>query len=193
MRENLREGIARSSETEKAVWLVKANLQLMAAPLPEIQTDTQRESAITHYTKRALKRLRVSQPFNYLATSAVHWLLASTGLQSELIIKRLRRVGMVRRRLPNGRTLRLWSRADDWVSNQIYWRGWSGYEPETVPLFFRLATHARVTLDVGAYVGFYTLLAAHANPTGQVYAFEPLLSVYERLQWNVMLNGLTNV
>jgi FkbM family methyltransferase len=100
---------------------------------------------------------------------------------------------MVRSKLPNGRTLRLWSLADDWVSNQVYWRGWRGYEPETVPLFFRLAMRSRVTFDVGAYVGFFSLLAGHANPGGRVYAFEPLPAALERLRRNVALNRLTNV
>jgi FkbM family methyltransferase len=145
------------------------------------------------YAKWALKRLRVSQPFNYLATTCMRALFKVTGSESELIIKHLHRVGNVRLTLPNGRTLHLWSRADDWVSNQIFWRGWTGYEPETVPLFYRLATRARTTIDVGAYVGFYSLLAGHANPAGQVFAFEPLPEVHERLRRNLVLNGLDNV
>ena len=135
----------------------------------------------------------MSQPFNAVATSTVRCLLSSTGLQSETVIKHLHPAGLVRSRLPNGRELQLWSQADDWVSNQIYWRGWDGYESETVPLFFRLAEHADVTLDIGAYVGFYSLLAAHANPCGRVFAFEPMLTIFKRLQKNVALNDLTNV
>jgi len=46
---------------------------------------------------------------------------------------------------------------------------------------------------VGAYVGFYSLLAAHANRAAQVYAFEPLDDVRERLQKNLDLNELSNV
>jgi len=150
-------------------------------------------SAIEGHVKRALKRLRASQPFNHLATGTVHALQTATGVHSELVVKHLHKVGMVRRKLPNGRTLRLWSRADDWVSNQVYWRGWSGYEPETIPLFFRLAARALVTFDVGAYVGFFSLVAAHANPKARVYAFEPMPTVYERLQMNVRINHLSNV
>lgn len=143
--------------------------------------------------KRLLKKIRASQPFNRISTSGVQTLLNATGLHSELVIKHLHRVGTVKRKLPNGHTLLLWSRGDDWVSNQVFWRGWDGYEPETATLFFRLAGRARVTFDVGAYVGFFALLAAHANPEGWVYAFEPLPSVYKRLLRNVELNRLTNV
>lgn len=143
--------------------------------------------------KQALKRLRASQPFNGLATSASRGILSALGGQSEFLIRHLHRVGDVESPLPNGRTLRLWSRADDWVSNQVFWRGWRGYEPETSPLFYLLATRAQVTIDVGAYVGFFALLAAHANPEGHVHAFEPLADAFGRLEENVARNRLANV
>lgn len=145
------------------------------------------------WVKTILKKARYSQPFNRVATSTARSLLTAAGWSSEFVIKYLHRVGTVESELPNGRVLRLRSHGDDWVSNQLYWRGWSGYEPESVPLFFRLAARAGVTLDVGSYVGFYTLLAAHANPAGRVYAFEPLPAIYQRLCSNVALNGLANV
>jgi FkbM family methyltransferase len=143
--------------------------------------------------KHALKLLRSSQPFNYLTTTVALGALSTAGIRSAFIVKHLHRVGTVHRRLPNGRTLSLWSRGDDWVSNQIYWNGWDSYEPETAHLFFSLATKAAVTIDVGAYVGYYTLLAAHANPAGRVHAFEPLPSIHRRLQRNVTLNRVENV
>lgn len=136
---------------------------------------------------------RASQPFNILATSAMKAFMKATHMQSEFVIKHLPRSGSVKSRLPNGRFLRLQSRGDDWVSNQVFWREWSGYEPEIAPLFFRLAARSRVTLDIGAHVGFYSLLAAHANPQSSIYAFEPLLTIYRRLQQNAELNHLTNI
>jgi len=143
--------------------------------------------------KRAVKRLRAFGPLNAAATATVRALFRPFGGAPESVVSHLHRIGHVRSRLPNGRDLRLWSRADDWVSNRVYWRGWAGYEPETAPLFFRLAASAEVTIDVGAYVGFYTLLAAHANPGGRVIAFEPLPTAFERLRGNVARNALANV
>jgi len=143
--------------------------------------------------RNTLKKLRGSQPFNRLATSALHGSMRAINVRSEFLIKHLHRVGEVRSTLPNGCSLVLWSRGDDWVSNQVFWKGWAAYEPETVPLFFRLASRSNVTFDVGAYVGYYTLLAAHANPQGRVDAFEPMPSIYKRLRRHVELNKLENV
>jgi FkbM family methyltransferase len=143
--------------------------------------------------RAALLRARTLQPFNAIATHAVRAACRKLDIQWEWAVRHLHHIGLVRSRLPNGRDLVLWSRADDWVSNQVFWRGWQGYEPETAPLFFKLASRARVTLDVGAYVGYYTLLAAHANPSGRVLAFEPLPANLERLRSNVKRNNTPNV
>jgi len=172
---------------------MKVERELLPKPLAQNKDQLDSGALTRSAAVEVLKKLRASQPFNYIATTAVYGLLGAAGIQSESVIKHLHRVGLVRRRLPNGRTLCLWSRADDWVSNQIYWRGWDGYEPESAPLFFRLAARSRVTIDVGAYVGFFSLLAAHANAGGSVYAFEPMADVYARLQKNIALNQLENI
>ena len=143
--------------------------------------------------KQSLKKLRTSQPFNRIATSGARSILTITGAKTDFFAKHLHRIDLVETTLPNGNIFRLRSKADDWVSNQVFWRNWNGYEPESSPLFFRLAQKANVTVDVGAYVGFFTLLAAHANPRSKVYCFEPLPSVYHRLQENLALNKLENV
>ena len=140
-----------------------------------------------------LRRARYWPVLNGVATGVARTAFGTLGHTPEAVIRHLHRVGTVRRKLPNGRTLVLWSRADDWISNQIFWRGWDGYEPETSRMLFQLALRARVTIDVGAYVGLYALLAAHANPAGQVHAFEPHPSVFERLNLNVRLNDVGNV
>ena len=87
----------------------------------------------------------------------------------------------------------MWSLADDDVTPHVYWNGWAGHEPETAPLFYDRAKSARTTIDVGAHVGYFTLLGGHANPQGKVYAFEPHPLVYQRLTRNTVLNDLLNV
>lgn len=143
--------------------------------------------------KAALKRLRAVEALNEPVTTATRAVMRAAGVESEAVVRHLHRVGKVSAPLPNGRTLRLWSRGDDWISNQVFWRGWDAYEAETTPLYFDLARRSRVTVDVGANVGYHTLLAAHANPAGRVVAFEPHPDLFRRLRRNVELNAVTNV
>jgi FkbM family methyltransferase len=139
--------------------------------------------------KSVLKRARRSQPFNNLATS----LLKNVGVRSEVVTKHLPRVGITEVKLPNGKVLKLESDEAHWIPNQLFWHGWLGYEPEVTPIFYKLAERANVVIDVGAHFGFFTILAALANPDAKVIAMEPLQRVFERLKQNVELNGLANV
>lgn len=143
--------------------------------------------------KNSIKKLRSSQPFNRLATSGAKAVFSVAGKQPEFLIKYLHRIDLVETKLPNGKVLKLNSKGDDWVSNQVFWRGWQGYEPETIPLFYKLAEKSAVTFDVGSYVGFFTLLAAHANSNARVFAFEPMPAIYQRLVQHIELNDLKNV
>ena len=161
--------------------------------LRESRPDQGEGSGPSNTSTALLKRLRAVPEVNTAITHAVRAPMRTLGVQSELVIKHLPRVGTTTMILPGERRARLWSRGDDWVPNQVFWRGWDGYEPEMTPIFWRVATAARVTLDVGAHIGFYAILAAIANEHGSVFAFEPLPPVFERLQRNLALNALENV
>jgi FkbM family methyltransferase len=143
--------------------------------------------------KQTLKAVRGWRPLNGPATVATRTVSRVTGREFETAIRHLPRTGPVRATLPNGETLRLWSRGDDWISNQVFWRGWAGYEPETTPLLFRLAEKSDVVIDVGAFVGFFAVLAGLANRRSRVFAFEPMPDNAERARRHIQLNGLSNV
>jgi FkbM family methyltransferase len=143
--------------------------------------------------KRAAKRVRDHPALNPLWTTGGRALLRTLGRDSDWLRSHLPRQGYVKLQLPNGETLTLWSKGDDFVSTQLFWAGVAGYEAETVPLWFRLAERSRVTVDVGAYVGYMTLLAALANRQGRVLAIEPCPPTFARLTRNIEINPVNNV
>lgn len=64
------------------------------------------------------------------------------------------------------------------------------YEESTAGLFEQLLSPGMVVVDVGAHVGFFTLLAARSvGPQGKVYSFEPEPRNYALLEKNLGLNG----
>ncbi|MEW6269510.1 MAG: FkbM family methyltransferase [Thermodesulfobacteriota bacterium] len=68
------------------------------------------------------------------------------------------------------------------------------YEPAAVSLVRRLVRPGQVVADVGANVGFFTILAARCvGPTGRVLAFEPIEHNRALLERSLALNELTNV
>ena len=68
------------------------------------------------------------------------------------------------------------------------------YEPGTTRVFLGLLRPGMTVVDVGANIGYYTLLAAGAvGQAGMVFAFEPSSSNFALLQRNVAMNGCQNV
>jgi FkbM family methyltransferase len=64
------------------------------------------------------------------------------------------------------------------------------FEPDTTRLIGDMVKPGMHVLDVGANVGYYTLLLARAvGPTGRVWAFEPTPTFIRDLRWHVDHNG----
>ena len=145
--------------------------------------------------KRAIKRLRGWPPLNHALTTTLRTGLIAGRKVGAFTSLHLPRTGTMTVALPNGRKLRLWSDGGDGgLASELYWRGWPvGYEPETTTPFFTLAASAMYTVDVGANIGIFSLIASAANPLGHVIALEPLEANFRYLRRNVDLNGMENV
>jgi FkbM family methyltransferase len=141
--------------------------------------------------RRGLHAIVTWPPLNRIVTGALHAALPERVRRRPALARFLPRTGLVEATLPGGGVLRMSSRGDDDVASELFWRGWSAHEPETTEVFYELAGSARVVLDVGAHVGYFALLAAHANPRASVYAFEPMPRVRARLEHNIALNAST--
>jgi FkbM family methyltransferase len=72
-------------------------------------------------------------------------------------------------------------------------RNFAAWEPEFLTAFCQAIGQARVVYDIGAATGLYTILAARANPSAQIYAFEPQSNNHQALMTNIALNQLANV
>jgi FkbM family methyltransferase len=77
----------------------------------------------------------------------------------------------------------------DMQTEKDYWLG--TYEPELEAALHDLVQPGMVAYDVGANIGYVTLLLTRVvGETGRVFAFEALPANVERLRANIGLNGL---
>lgn len=64
------------------------------------------------------------------------------------------------------------------------------YEPKETRLISDLVKPQMITLDIGANIGYFTMLMAHlVGSQGRVHAFEPNPDVLRKLEGNIALNS----
>ena len=79
----------------------------------------------------------------------------------------------------------------DYVQRRIYY---DCHERSETAVISRLLRPGDIAVDVGANIGYFTLLAAaKVGETGRVHAFEPVPANFAALEHNVRLNGFQNV
>lgn len=67
------------------------------------------------------------------------------------------------------------------------------YEKEDEEVLFYLLKKNAVILDIGANIGWYSLLFSKRLPQSKIYAFEPIQDTYKNLVTNINLNKSDNI
>lgn len=67
------------------------------------------------------------------------------------------------------------------------------YEKEDEEVLFCLLKRDSVILDIGANIGWYSLLFSKRIPQSKIYAFEPIQDTYKNLVTNINLNKSGNI
>lgn len=101
--------------------------------------------------------------------------------------------GVIKFSLPNGKKVKMFSRCDDFIATQVFWKGYKGYEGPSAEIFYYLSLKSQCIIDIGANVGFFSLIAGGANDSALIYAFEPVMKIYERLKTNTHINNYSNI
>lgn len=70
---------------------------------------------------------------------------------------------------------------------------WGFYEKPEYELYNNLLSDGMTILDVGANIGWYSLLWGKKYPNSTIHAFEPVSDIYTYLSANIVLNGIRNV
>lgn len=67
------------------------------------------------------------------------------------------------------------------------------YEQAEINIILKMLPRKAVLYDVGAHIGWYSLLIAKSFLEATIYAFEPVRSTFEYLKKNVELNNIKNI
>ena len=141
--------------------------------------------------KKAIKRIIGNKSINILLRIILKPVLS---IIPKWIRCRIPIIGINSFKLPNGEKFYIYSdKNTDGILSLIYWDGLFAYESSTTQLFISLLKYTNTVFDIGAYTGFYSIIAAIDNPNRNVYAFEPVPMTFFSLSRNVEINGLKNL
>jgi FkbM family methyltransferase len=79
------------------------------------------------------------------------------------------------------------------IIRDLFWRNFEAANPEFNRVLFTLAQSARTVLDLGSYLGYYSLTAAKANPDAMIYSIEPFTTSVEYQKEMIAINKLKHV
>ncbi len=101
--------------------------------------------------------------------------------------------GPIRVKLPGGEQIVLACNPTSYLAKMLFWRGWRGFEYPLMRVFVPLVRRTDVFVDVGANIGYYSLVAAALNPNAQVFSFEPLAAAFQYLRRSIELNAFRSI
>lgn len=90
----------------------------------------------------------------------------------------------------NGSTLKLCTNQTSYITQFIFWNGYQNFE--YTKLFEKLITKVDVFFDIGANIGYYSLLGSHLNSKLQIFGFEPSKDAWLYYNKNIIINNMTN-
>ena len=79
----------------------------------------------------------------------------------------------------------------DHIQRQLFWYGY--YEKKFILTWESFVQKDSVIIDIGAHIGYYSLIASKKAVDGHVYSFEPFSVSYNLLKKNIELNHIQNV
>ncbi len=100
--------------------------------------------------------------------------------------------GLLKIKNAEGITLKIHTNQTNYLTKYIFWEG--GYKNfEYTSIFMKLIKNINVFMDIGANIGYYSLLAAMENKKIQIIGFEPAEGPLYFFKKNVATNGFSNI
>ncbi len=79
------------------------------------------------------------------------------------------------------------------LSRMVFWGGIKGFEYGSVRVFMEMIRNASIFLDIGANIGYYSILAAKCNPHIKILAFEPFPDAITAFERNINKNQIQDI
>jgi len=90
----------------------------------------------------------------------------------------------------NSGSIKIHTNQTSYLTQLLFWKGYKNFEYSEI--FEDLSKNISCFFDIGANIGYYSLLAVKSNPNIEVYSFEPAEGAYYFLDKNINANNFQN-
>ena len=142
--------------------------------------------------KKIIKSIRSFVPINIFIRTIVKSLFYLNEKLMRFFHKHWAISGIFKVELPDGEKFKIYSKGDDFIPTQVYWKGYSGYEYSIIP-FYYLSKESNTIIDIGANIGYYSIVASASNINSKIYAFEPVERIVNRFEKQIEINNYKNI
>lgn len=92
----------------------------------------------------------------------------------------------------HGKTLKIKTNQTSYLTQLLFWEG--GIEQfEYTSIFLKLIKRVGTFYDIGANIGYYSLLGAIQNPKIKIVGFEPAKGPFHYFKQNIRINNFSNI
>ena len=92
----------------------------------------------------------------------------------------------------HGKTLKIKTNQTSYLTQLLFWEG--GIEKfEYTNIFLKLIKRVETFYDIGANIGYYSLLGAMHNPKIKIVGFEPAKGPFHYFTQNIRINNFSNI
>ncbi len=99
--------------------------------------------------------------------------------------------GIIKLKNNKGETLKLKTNQTSYLTHLLFWKGYRNFE--YTDIFLRLIKKVDSFYDIGANIGYYSLLAAFENKNIKVTGFEPAAGPLYFFKENIRINKFNNI
>lgn len=131
--------------------------------------------------------------YKIIYNSKINFLLRSINKMLLLIFDfgiRIPPAGIINLKV-DSKKLKIKTNQTNFVTHLLYWKGYKNFE--YTDIFLSLIQKIDSFYDVGANIGYYSLLASVKNPNVKVVSFEPSRGPLFYFRENIKLNNIKNI
>jgi FkbM family methyltransferase len=132
--------------------------------------------------------------YKFIYNTEINFILRNINKKLSPVLPKHLRIppsGLIKIKNSQGKTLKIKTNQTSYLTQLIFWNGYNQFE--YTDIFIRLINKVNVFYDIGANIGFYSLIAAMENREIKVVGFEPASGPLYYFKENIRINNFENI